>query len=172
MVYKQNDEKTDEEQKVIQGFKWVPVFDIASTDGEDLPTVCHQLSGDDPAGIFARLVEFAASIGFTVEDAELPGSVNGDCTHELHRIRVEIANSPARLSDSTPATTPSGTSRAGPEVARRPSPGSKDRASASRRLQHPCCNPSRSNRRRRHKPLALSVNATWGKPPLARLRAL
>jgi hypothetical protein len=31
MVYKQNDEKTDEEQKVIRSFKWVPVFDIAST---------------------------------------------------------------------------------------------------------------------------------------------
>jgi hypothetical protein len=96
MVYKQTDEKTDEEQKVIRGFKWVPVFDIASTDGEDLPTVCHKLSGDDPAGIFARLIEFATSIGFTVEDAELPGSVNGDCTHELHRIRVEITNSPAQ----------------------------------------------------------------------------
>jgi hypothetical protein len=32
----------------------------------------------------------------SVEDAELPGSVNGDCTHELHRIRVEISNSPAQ----------------------------------------------------------------------------
>jgi hypothetical protein len=51
-------------------------------------TVCHKFSGDDPAGIFARLVEFATSIGFTAEDADLPGSVNGDCTQELHRIRV------------------------------------------------------------------------------------
>ena len=96
MVYKQTDEKTDEEQKVIRGFKWVPVFDIASTDGEELPTVCNKLSGDDPAGIFARLIEFATSIGFTVEDAELSGSVNGDCTHELCRIRVEISNLPAQ----------------------------------------------------------------------------
>jgi antirestriction protein ArdC len=96
MVYKQTDEKTEEKQKVIRGFKWVPVFDITSTDGEDLPAVCHKLSGDDPAGIFASLIEFATSIGFTVEDAELPGSVNGDCTHELHRIRVEISNSPAQ----------------------------------------------------------------------------
>ena len=96
MVYKQTDEKTDEEQKVIRGFKSVPVFDIASTDGEDLPTVCHSLSGDDPAGIFARLIEFATSIGFTVEDAGLPGGVNGNCTQELHRIRVEITNSPAQ----------------------------------------------------------------------------
>ena len=187
MVYKQTDEKTDEEQKVIRGFKWVPVFDVASTDGEDLPTVCHKLSGDNPAGIFARLIEFATSIGFMVEDARLPGSVNGDCTHELHRIRVEIYNSPAprvktltheirhallheqcdnralaeldaestthvigRHLASTRATTPTGTSRAGLEVANRPSPGSKDRTSESRRLQHPSCSPSRSNRNRRH----------------------
>jgi hypothetical protein len=59
-------------------------------------TVCHKLSGDDPAGIFARLIEFAISIGFTVEDAELPGSFSGDCTHELHRMRVEITNTPAQ----------------------------------------------------------------------------
>jgi hypothetical protein len=59
-------------------------------------TVCHKPSGDDTAGIFARLIEFATLIAFAVEDAELPGSVNGDCTHELHRIRVEIFNSPAQ----------------------------------------------------------------------------
>ena len=52
MVYKQTDEKTDEEQKVIRGFKWVPVLDIASTDGEDLPSVCNKLAGEDPAGIY------------------------------------------------------------------------------------------------------------------------
>ena len=95
MVYTQTDEKTDEEQvKVIRGFKWVPVFDIASTDGEDLPTICNKLDGDDPAGLFAHLIEVANSIGFTVEDAELPSSVNGDCSHSEHRIRVEITNSP------------------------------------------------------------------------------
>ena len=59
-------------------------------------TVYHKLSGDEPAGIFGRLIEFATSIDFTVEDAELPGSVNGDCTHELHRIRVGISHSPAQ----------------------------------------------------------------------------
>jgi antirestriction protein ArdC len=31
----------------------------------------------------------------TVEDTdELPGSVNGDCSHDLHRIRVRTSNSP------------------------------------------------------------------------------
>jgi hypothetical protein len=97
MVYKANDdEKSEDEKRVIRGFKMVPVFDIASTDGEELPSVCHTLTGDDPAGLFTRLIDVATSIGFTVEDAELPGSVNGDCSHELHRIRVEITNSPAQ----------------------------------------------------------------------------
>ena len=97
MVYKsKDDEKSEDEQRVIRGFKMVPVFDIASTDGEDLPSVCRTLTGDDPAGLFERLAEVAHSIGFTVEHAELPGSVNGDCNHQLHRIRVEITNSPAQ----------------------------------------------------------------------------
>jgi antirestriction protein ArdC len=96
MVYKQTDEKTDEDQKVIRGFKLVPVFDIASTDGGELPTICNRLTGDDPSGLYSRLIEVAQSIGFTVEDAELPGSVNGDCSHMEHRIRVEITNSPAQ----------------------------------------------------------------------------
>jgi len=96
MVYKANDEKSEDEKRVIRGFKMVPVFDIASTDGEELPSVCHTLTGDDPAGLFEQLAEVAHSIGFTIEHAELPGSVNGDCSHELHRIRVEITNSPAQ----------------------------------------------------------------------------
>lgn len=97
MVYKASDDETSEEtERVIRGFKWVPVFDIASTDGADLPTVCQKLTGDDPAGLYSRLADFAHSIGFAVENAELPGTVNGDCTHTLHRIRVEITNSPAQ----------------------------------------------------------------------------
>ncbi|HUY08012.1 MAG TPA: hypothetical protein VMW80_00965, partial [Candidatus Dormibacteraeota bacterium] len=96
MVYKASDDETSEEnERVIRGFKWVPVFDIASTDGADLPTVCQKLTGDDPAGLYSRLADVAHSIGFAVENAELPGTVNGDCTHTLHRIRVEITNSPA-----------------------------------------------------------------------------
>jgi hypothetical protein len=95
IAYEPKGEDTDSEQKDNRGFKWVPVFDVASTYGEDLPTVCHELSGDDPDGVFARLAEFAKTIGFTVEDAELPDGIHGDCVYELHRIRVEITNPPA-----------------------------------------------------------------------------
>jgi IrrE N-terminal-like domain len=82
--------------RVIRGFKYVPVFDIAQTDGEELPSVCNRLVGDDPAGIYARLLTVAGSIGFTVEDHEFSGSTNGDCCHAEHRIRVETRNTPAQ----------------------------------------------------------------------------
>ena len=68
------------------------MFDVAQTDGEELPTVCNRLDGDDPAGHYATLLTVADSIGFTVEDHEFNGTTNGDCTHSEHRIRVETRN--------------------------------------------------------------------------------
>jgi len=91
MLYKDADA---EEGRVIRGFKYVAVFDVSQTDGEELPEVCHLLFGEDPAGHFDRLVAVANSFGFSVEDAHLPGTTNGDCTHDLHRIRIETTNSP------------------------------------------------------------------------------
>jgi antirestriction protein ArdC len=96
LVYKETDEATDDTQKVIHGFKYVPVFDVSQTDGEEIPAPCHKPLGSDTTGCFAKLVAVAHSIGFTVEDAELPSTTNGDCSHELHRIRVELTNSPAQ----------------------------------------------------------------------------
>jgi len=100
MVYKRDDAEDGGESsstdRVIRGFKYVPVFDIAQTDGEELPSVCNRLVGDDPAGIYAQLLTVAGSIGFTVEDHEFSGSTNGDCCHAEHRIRVETRNTPAQ----------------------------------------------------------------------------
>ena len=100
MVYKnaeaEDGEKTESSERTIRGFKWVPVFDVAQTDGEDLPAICNRLDGDDPAGHYATLVRMARSIGFTVENHEFDGSTNGDCSHSEHRIRVETRNSPAQ----------------------------------------------------------------------------
>ncbi|MGO9458461.1 MAG: ArdC-like ssDNA-binding domain-containing protein [Acidimicrobiales bacterium] len=83
-------------QRVVRGFRHVPVFDVSQTEGEDLPTVCSRLEGDDPHGVYEGLVAAAASLGFAVEDASLPPGVNGDCSHDLRRIRVEAANRPAQ----------------------------------------------------------------------------
>ena len=96
MVYKNADAQEGDDDRVIRGFKWVPVFDVAQTDGEELPSICNRLAGDDPSGLFAQLVAVAQSIGYTVEDGELGGSTNGDCSFELHRIRVEESNSPVQ----------------------------------------------------------------------------
>jgi antirestriction protein ArdC len=76
------------------GFKWVPVFDVSQTEGEELPSVCRPLFGDDGAADFARLVEVARLIGFRVEDHRFEGPTNGDCCHGARRIRVAAGRSP------------------------------------------------------------------------------
>ncbi len=83
-------------ERVIRGFKWVPVFDADQTEGDELPAACHRLAGDDPGGLYAELEALAHSIGFSVESCALAGGVNGDCSHDLSRIRVEVANAPAQ----------------------------------------------------------------------------
>lgn len=81
----------------VSGFKVAHVFDIAQTDGDDLPDLpAHRLSGDHPTDAYTRLREFAHSIGYTVEEDYLPGSRNGDCNFAEHRIRVEVTNDAAQ----------------------------------------------------------------------------
>ena len=97
MVYKRDDaEAADDSAHVIKGFKYVPVFDISQTDGEEMPAVCNRLIGNDQVGLYVELVAVAHSIGFEVEDFDFVDGTNGDCSHVLHRIRVEASNSPAQ----------------------------------------------------------------------------
>jgi antirestriction protein ArdC len=96
MVYKNTDAEDGANEKVIRGFKFVPVFDVAQTDGQELPTVCNRLDGDDPAGNYTTLLSVARSIGFRVEDHCFDDTTNGDCTHSEHRIRVESRNTSAQ----------------------------------------------------------------------------
>ena len=48
------------EEKVLAGpahaFRIAHVFDVAQTDGDDLPTVSDRLTGDDPDEIYSKLV--------------------------------------------------------------------------------------------------------------------
>ena len=96
MVYKNGDADAGDDERVIRGFKYVPVFDVAQTDGEELPSVCNRLDGDAPAELYLGLVSVAQSLGFSVEMADLPGSTNGDCSHVEHRIRIRNGNSPVQ----------------------------------------------------------------------------
>ena len=96
LLYENAEAAGGEKAKVIRGFKFVPVFDVAQTDGDELPSVCDRLDGNDPAGHYATLVAVARSIGFTVEDHGFDGSTNGDCTHSERRIRVATENTQAQ----------------------------------------------------------------------------
>ena len=96
LVYKNADAEGGEDDRIIRGFKFVPVFDVAQTDGDELPTVCNRLGGDDPFGAYDILFEVARSIGFTVVPHEFDGTTNGDCSHSEHRIRIETRNTPAQ----------------------------------------------------------------------------
>lgn len=96
MVYKNTDGASSEDERLIRGFKFVPVFDVAQTDGQELPSICNRLDGDDPAGCYSQFLGVAQSLGFTVEDHEFDGSTNGDCSHAEHRIRVEVDIAPAQ----------------------------------------------------------------------------
>jgi antirestriction protein ArdC len=92
MVYKANETEDVESERVVRGFKFVPVFDVTQTDGDDLPSVSCRIQGDDPAGHYRQLVTVAQSIGFAVADHEFGGGTDGDCSHLEHRIRVEAHN--------------------------------------------------------------------------------
>ncbi|MGD0880299.1 MAG: ArdC-like ssDNA-binding domain-containing protein [Acidimicrobiales bacterium] len=85
-----------EERRPIFGFRPVAVFDVAQTEGDDLPQVCRNLEGDDPGACFDLLLERAQRMGYSVELAELPGGTNGDCAFAARRIRVECRNHPAQ----------------------------------------------------------------------------
>jgi antirestriction protein ArdC len=77
-------------------FRVVHVFDIAQTDGEELPTIVERLEGEDTGGAYVRLVEVARSLGYTVEEDYLPGERNGQCSFAERRITVEVSNAEAQ----------------------------------------------------------------------------
>ncbi len=77
----------------ICGFKFVPVFDVSSTQGDELPSICDKLEGEDSKGLFEKLTSVADSIGYTVSKGDLPHGINGDCAHSLKQIRIEHSNS-------------------------------------------------------------------------------
>ncbi len=96
MVARPTDSAESVDERVIRGFKYVPVFDISQTNGEDPPTVCTKLSGGDPDNRYDQLLTVAMSIDFTVEDHEFGDTTNGDCSPSHNRIRVGTRNAPAQ----------------------------------------------------------------------------
>jgi hypothetical protein len=70
-------EESDAEQLVTR-FRPVPVFDIAQTDGPDLPTLDTRLHGAGDDAVLAALAEFAGELGLTVDlGADLRPGLDG-----------------------------------------------------------------------------------------------
>lgn len=87
----------EKEEPAAVRFLVVRVFDVAQTDGPDLPRPLRDLSGSRPAGELDRLLDVAGSLGFAVELVELRGERHGDCSHALRRIRVDRRLAPTQL---------------------------------------------------------------------------
>jgi antirestriction protein ArdC len=62
-------QETEEQESRIslKGFRHVSVFDLSQTEGKELPSVYHPLSGEAPEGIFEKAKEFIQSKGYSVE---------------------------------------------------------------------------------------------------------
>lgn len=96
VIYRDSTEENDSESRSLHGFRWVPVFDISQTEGDELPEACAKLDGQEPIGCYQALINVAVSHGFRVEDLSLPTGVNGLCSHKNRTIQIEIANSSAQ----------------------------------------------------------------------------
>jgi antirestriction protein ArdC len=97
MTVKRENPETGEEER-IPFFRAVPVFDLAQTDGEPLPTIdVEPLAGDSHAEMIPRLYSFASSIGWTVETGET-GNADGYAASREQRIRIgEYLTEPNRI---------------------------------------------------------------------------
>jgi antirestriction protein ArdC len=80
-----------------RAFRTAHVFDIAQTDGNDLPVApVERLAGDAPDNLYTQLRAVAASLAYSVEEDYLDGGRNGDCNSTHRRIRIEVRNAPAQ----------------------------------------------------------------------------
>lgn len=76
LIGKKIDEDTQEEEKVIYGFKYVNVFDVSQTEGKALPSLCEELKGNDEA--LQEFYETAKTIiKIPVIEKEIQGGAKG-----------------------------------------------------------------------------------------------
>lgn len=79
-------------EEIIPRFKTTTVFDIAQTEGEPLPTIAlGELVGSAPAGAYAALVDFAASIGYAIVPHPENDEAEGRCNYVEQTISVRSA---------------------------------------------------------------------------------
>ena len=99
MTYRRTEHNDDTGEDVtrtgVRGFRAVPVFDVAQTDGADLPCPVSLMDGDDTAGAFEALARVVKGWGWTVADADSArlGAANGLTCHETREILVSAERS-------------------------------------------------------------------------------
>jgi N-terminal domain of anti-restriction factor ArdC len=82
---------------IIPRFKTAAVFDISMTDGTPLPSIkLTEVTGSAPAGAYDVLVDFAASIGYTVVSHPEDDDAEGRCNYEQQTISVQ-SGAPERM---------------------------------------------------------------------------
>ncbi len=80
----------DVTEELIPRFKTATVFDISMTDGEPLPTIkLGEIAGSAPSGAYAVLVDFAASIGYSMVPHPDDDAAEGRCNYEHQTISVQ-----------------------------------------------------------------------------------
>ena len=68
----------NEGERRVRGFRWVNVFDVSQTDGDELPAPVRILDGDDPDRLVDALGAVAAALGLLVVEDRLATGVNGE----------------------------------------------------------------------------------------------
>ena len=89
---KVKNEETDEEKQVLVAFKVVNVFDVAQTDGKELPDICKEIrtSSEVADQIIDGLFQVAKEKGIPVETYET-GDAHGWYQPREHRIGLKNA---------------------------------------------------------------------------------
>src|SRR5215210_366184 len=84
-------------EELIPRFKTATVFDYSQTIGEPLPTIkLGAIAGSAPSGAYAVLVDFAASIGYSMAPHPEDDQAEGRCNYEEQTISVQ-AGAPERM---------------------------------------------------------------------------
>lgn len=77
-------------RRAVVGFRLAKVFDIAQTDGEDLPEVVHPLGeGNGDAALHAELVRQIEAEGFTYSEEEIGGGAKGYTSFDTMQVVIK-----------------------------------------------------------------------------------
>lgn len=80
----------------LVGFRVVSVFDVSQTEGDDLPSTAHLLTGASPAGLWESVEQHINDLGFRVERAPAKdlrganGRTSRDPENKVVRVRDDV----------------------------------------------------------------------------------